>query len=214
MPEVTQSFLDDLNARINRAERKADDLDRALRQARKDRQLVLKERDQLKAQLGASQPEETPPSSAAPIQSPPDSDLVRENAELKAWRAEREHRDTFRAVALERGVSPKAVEDLYLILQLKPGDKPPKPEDFVAVLDQAKEARPWAFGSEPPASSQAPTPAGKTPPVAPAGAGRSASAPSVGSVKYRLDEVSRPGWQQSRPELVEALKEGRAVLER
>jgi hypothetical protein len=194
MPEVTQSFLDDLTAARLKAERRAENLSQALKQAR------------IKARKAAPEPDPPEPTKA---KAAPDSDLARQLAEANAKLAAVAHRDTFRAAAIAKGANAKDADKLYKILDLAPGDAPAKPEDFHAALDAAKEADPWAF-----ASSPSTPPQGKqgTPPTAPPpGSGRSASTPPVSRVEYRDDEVTRPGWQQARPDLVEAFAKGNAV---
>lgn len=205
MPEVSQAYLDEMNARLNRAERRSLDLTKALKAERREKRLVAEERDRLKSQAPEGKPAPEPTKLA------PASDLERELAEARAKLAEREHRDLFRKEALAKGAKPEWVDDLYNALRLNPGDGPAKPEDLHAILDEAKGARSWAFTSSPeaPPAPQGTQP-GRVPPVAPEGTGRSASSPPAGAVRYTAADVAVPGWQKSRPDLATALKEGRA----
>jgi hypothetical protein len=147
-----------------------------------------------------------------------DDSTSKELAQTRAELRQVKHRQAFDQAAVAAGVKPEAVGDLYRLSGLQPPDEgDASPESFAEFLGQAKDSRTWAFGGSSPAGqSGSPRPAGQTgstqgtAAAPPPGAGRSASG-SVGQVSYTLSEVAKPGWQQRRPDLVEALKTGAAV---
>jgi hypothetical protein len=137
-------------------------------------------------------------------------------ADLRGQIRQRDFRDAFKAEAAKAGVKPEHAEKLLKLSDLAPPDEGEiGPELFAGYLASAKTADAWAFGE--PTSGAAPVNGGNSqgtqPPASqpPPGAGRSASAPSVGQVRYTSADINTPGWQQSRPELVAALKSGTAV---
>jgi hypothetical protein len=137
-------------------------------------------------------------------------------ADLRGQIRQRDFRDAFKAAAGEAGVNPKRAEKLLKLSDLAPPDEGEiGPELFAEYLASAKTADAWAFGETP--SEAAPVSGGTSQGIGgpasqpPPGAGRSASAPSVGQVRYTSADINTPGWQQSRPELVAALKSGTAV---
>lgn len=141
--------------------------------------------------------------------------------ELERQLATRDHRDMFRSEAMGAGVNPSFIDDLYVLSGLKPGDSPVQSGSFAEFLEVAKTSRPWAFGSQPSGQNGVSQPSGQNgiaqaiglgATASPPGAGRSASAAPVNGVRYTAQEVRQPGWQQARPELVEALQRGTAVF--
>jgi hypothetical protein len=136
--------------------------------------------------------------------------------ELTGQLRQRDFRDAFRAEATKAGVKSEMVDKLLKLSDLTPPSEGEiKPESFAEYLAAAKTSDGWAFGETPSAgasvngTSQSNGQAVSQPPP---GAGRSASAPSVGQVRYSNADINQAGWQKSRPELVQALKAGTAVL--
>jgi hypothetical protein len=137
-------------------------------------------------------------------------------ADLKGQIRQRDFADAFKAEAEKAGVNPKHVAKLLKLSDLTPPDEGDiGPDLFAGYLESAKASDSWAFGEATSGaapvnggtSQGTPAPASQPPP----GAGRSASAPSVGQVRYTMADINTPGWQQNRPELVAAIQAGTAV---
>ncbi len=149
-------------------------------------------------------------------------DLLKQVAELKGQLSTRDHRDAFRQAASAAGVAPAAMDDLYSLSGLKPGDAPAKPEDFSAYFTEAKNARPWAFtGESASAGSQTATPnqgaasqgLGLVPTVPPPGSGRGASDRSSVAYQVRRSDLGNGLWMQAnQSEVSKASAEGRLVV--
>jgi hypothetical protein len=200
---MSDAVLASLNARNNELLNEKSSLKTALREARGKLKEALDRAEKAEAQVGTLAADRDGWKQKA--EAGPD-DLRKQIADLQGQLAGRDHKDAFRAAALAQGAKPEKVDKLYKLLELKPGDAPAKPEDFAEALAAAKEADDWAFDG-------GTRETGKTPPTAPPpGSGRSASLPPANRVEYTSDEVARPGWQQARPELLKAFKEGTAVL--
>lgn len=195
-----------LNQRLAALEREKAQLQAALRQARLERRAAVEERDGLRAEvrkLEADRDGWKEKAEAAP------SDYQKQVAELEGKIRDRDYRDGFRSEAIKAGVRPEAVDDLYQLSGLTPPpDGELDPAKLAEFLSAAKSSRGWAFGAtspEPPGqwdSTQGPPP----------GSGRSVSAPPATPVRYTRNDINFPGWQQARPELVEALARGTATF--
>lgn len=216
---MSEALIASLNKRISELEDKNSNLNAALKQSRievREYKPLIAELDEQLKQARVERDQWKTKAEAGPTEQ--SARIV----ELEGLLAGRDHRDAFRAAAITAGVDSHFVDDLYTLSGLKPGDSPVKPENFVEFFTAAKTARPWAFGNtQPSGQNGAAQPSGQngntqgiglTGTVPPPGAGRSASVASVNGVRYTADEVRRPGWQQSRPELVEALQRGTAVF--
>lgn len=216
---MSDALIDSLNRRITELEQRAVKLQAAVTQARHEGKDLRARSSSLEEQVqhltsdrdGWKQKAESGP-----------QELQARIAELEGQVRQRDHRDAFRQAATTSGVSPAFVDDLYTLSGLKPGDAPAQPGEFAEFFAAAQTSRPWAFGaSPPPGQSGTPTPSGQngasqgvglqgTSP--PPGAGRSASSAPANGVRYTASEVRKPGWQQARPELVEALQKGTAIF--
>lgn len=132
-------------------------------------------------------------------------------ADLRGQIASRDHKDAFRKAAGEAGVKPGSVDDLYSLSGLKPGEGEAKAEDFAGFLASAKEGRSWAFGEAAPADPVVqPIKLGAAPPL-PAGMSGRGGQGGGSPIRYRLEDVAKPGWQRDRPELCEAIAKGTAI---
>ena len=183
-----------LHAALKEAKGKGRSVSEELETLRQQVQALTTERDTLKAK-----------SDVAP------AELAAENARLKATIRQRDHKDAFKARAIEKGVNPARIDALYKLSDLSPPDEGEiTAEAFDPFLDEAQASHDWAFST--PASHQAAPTNGASQQAAPAGLGRSASGTSATQVRYSMADVQKPGWQQNNPTLAKALEEGRAVL--
>lgn len=215
---MSDQLIASLNQRVSELTSQNASLNAALKQERGKRQAIRTDLEKLQAQVTTLTTERDKWKATAESVPGEQSQRV---ADLEGQLRQRDHRDGFRAAALAAGVKSEAVDDLYALSGLKPGDAAPKPEDFTEALTTAKAARAWAFG-EPPAAdgstsvadangtgAQGNLTVNGTPP--PPGAGRSASDASPTRVQYRLSDVAKPGWAQTNPTLKTALADGTAV---
>jgi hypothetical protein len=215
---VSDALITSLQANIADLTTSKAKLHAALKQARAEAKEAKDSAAAAAAQLAAMSSERD--TLAARAASGPE-DLLKQVAELKGQIAARDHRDGFKAAAMAAGVSPTAMDDLYALSGLKPGDDPAKPEDFVAYLTEAKTARPWAFTGESPSASgqtQAGT-AGSQGTLAlaatqpPPGAGRGAPDHSSTAFKVRKSDLSNGAWMsQHQADVARASAEGRLVI--
>jgi hypothetical protein len=204
---VSESLIASLNQRITELTTEKANLQAALKESRSKGKASVEELETLRQQVQALSAERD--TIKAKVDLAP-TELAAENAKLKAAIRQRDHKDAFKARALEKGVSPARVEALYKLSDLTPPDEGEiTAEAFDPFLDEAQASHDWAFST--PASHQA-APNGATQGTATAGLGRSASGTSATQVRYSMADVQKPGWQQSNPTLAKALEEGRAVL--
>lgn len=218
---MSDQLIASLNQRVSELTSQNAQLNAALKQERGQRKALRTDLEQLQGQVTTLTTERDGWKQKAEAAPGEQSQRV---ADLEGQLRQRDHRDGFREAALAAGVKPEAVGDLYQLLELKPGDAPPKPEDFAEPLKTARAARGWAFGDTPAADgshsataangtangngTQGAVKVAATDP--PPGAGRSASDTSSARVQYRLGDVAKPGWMQANPTLAKAIAEGNA----
>lgn len=212
---MSEALIASLNARVTELTSQNANLNAALKEARRERKAADDGKAELKAQadkLAAERDELKTKLESAP------NELRGKIVELESAIKARDHKDAFKAAAIEAGVSAKAVDDLYALSGLKPGDGPVDPAEFAEALATAKEARPWAFDGEQQSPSQgqgAPPQGGSqsirlaaVPP--PSGGGRGAS--DLPSTKFRVTsaDLADGAWMQANQESVaKASAEGR-----
>lgn len=215
---MSDALIASLNQRIAELTNNKAKLNSALREARSEAKTAKESAESASKQLATLASERD--TLAAQASAGPE-DLLKQVAELKGQIAARDHRDGFKAAAVAAGVAPSALDDLYALSGMKPGDDPAKPEDFVAYLTEAKTARPWAFTGEAPSSSgqtQAGT-AGTQGTLAlaatqpPPGAGRGAPDHSSTAFKVRKSDLSNGSWMAAhQADVAKASAEGRLVV--
>lgn len=150
--------------------------------------------------------------------SPDDKD--RRIAELQGEIATGAHRRAFDGVKLAEGAT---LDDLWTKLEYKAEGDAPTADQVAAMLESAPRylLAPAEGASSAPSTARASTPpAGATQPasqapIAPAsrgafGGSRGVRDLSPAAVSYTRDEIRAPGWEQKRPELVAALSAGTA----
>lgn len=217
---MSDALIASLNQRINELTGQLTNLKAALKQERGDRRAAAEERDTLRAQVATLTTERDTALSAA--KAAPD-DLRKQIADLQGQIAQRDHRDAFRAAARAAKVKDAALDDLYNLSGLKPGEAPPKAEDFAEFLAAQKEARSWAFDTEDsPGQGNGPTlgqPAGGPPPIRlapaapPPGAGRGVPDHSSSKLRVTADQLGDGAWMQANQDAVtRASAEGRLEI--
>lgn len=217
---MSEALIASLNGRITELTNQLTNIKAALKEERSARKSAAEERDTLKAQVGTLTTERDTALQAA--KAAPD-DLRKQIADLQGQLAQRDHRDAFRKAAESAGVSKQAVDDLYSLSGLKPGETPADPAGFAEFLAAQKEARPWAFDGESPSpqgnGASSGQPAGGSqgiklaPAPAPAGAGR--GVPDHSSSKFRVtrDQLADGLWMQANQDAMDrAAVEGRLEI--
>lgn len=215
---MSDALIASLNQRIAELANSKAKLNSALKEARAEAKAAKESAEAASKQLATLTSERD--TLAAQAATGPE-DLTRQITDLKAQIASRDHKDGFKAAAVAAGVAPTALDDLYALSGLKPGDDPVQPETFAAYLTEARTARPWAFTGETPSASGQ-TPAGTagtqgtlalaaTPP--PPGAGRGAPDHSSTSYRVRKADLANGSWMsQHQADVAKASAEGRLVI--
>lgn len=205
---MSETLIASLNQRVNELTTEKANLQAALKEARSKGKGTTEELDALRQQVQTLTVERDALKSKADVAP---AELAAENAKLKATIRQRDHKDSFKARAIEKGVNPARVDALYKLSDLSPPDEGEiTPEAFDQFLGEAQASHDWAFST--PGSKQAAS-NGASQGTATAGLGRSASGTSATTVRYSMADVQKPGWQQANPTLAQALSEGRAVLD-
>jgi hypothetical protein len=217
---MSDALIQSQNTRIQQLEAQKRNLQRALKAEREGESgtKALKLRvAKLEADLGTANKARQDLEAAA--KAAPDVKDARIK-ELEMQVSSHNHFEAFRSAAEKVGVKPAKVSDLYTLLKLKPGDQPASAEEFAETLTSAKEAHDWAFGEPSPDSGQKPGAAAKggsqgiqlgaARPAA-EGAGRGAPVTTASVVKYHREDLRKPDWQQTKPDLVKALADGTAL---
>lgn len=221
---MSETLIASLNQRLADSERERANLRAALKEERGKRKAEAAEAEQLRLDLNAALDERDGFKSKA--EATP-GEHAKEIADLKATIARRDHKDAFKAAAARHGARPEAVDDLYQLLGLQPGEKPAAAEDFAEPLAAAKGARAWAFGEQ--AQSDSTTASDPSAPAsgkggapqeivlgatkAPSGGGRGGSDLSSGQLRVRSADLGDGAWMQANQEAVaKASAEGRLVV--
>lgn len=215
---MSEALIASLNQRITALEGEKANLKAALKEARNETKTIKAEFEKLNAEanelLGEYEQLEQQ-ANAAP------DELQSRIAELQGQLATRDHRDAFRAKAKELGVKDKAVDDLYNLSGLKPGDGPVEPESFAEFLTAQKEVRGWAFEESQPQGNGASAGQGAggsqgvrlTAVSPPPGAGRGVSDASSSKIRVSADQLADGLWMQANQEVVaKASAEGRLEI--
>jgi hypothetical protein len=206
-PNMSESLIASLNQRVSELTNEVATLRAESKNRRLARKEALAEVDALKAQLAAVEAERDKLATSTGS-----GDTAKRIAELEAEVRRRDHRDVW-SKALDGKLHEKAsIEDVWAKTGYTPGEAVPSPETIEGMVGKALEAAPYLFATDQSGSERSTngTAAKATPP--PPGTGRAAPGTSAGRVTYTRADITQPGWQQSRPELVEALQKGAAVL--
>jgi hypothetical protein len=217
---MSEALIASLNQRINELTGQNSNLKAALKEERSARKSAAEKLAEAEKAVGTLTTERDTALSAA--KAAPD-DLRKQITDLQGQLAQRDHRDAFRAAARDAGVSGKAIDDLYSLSGLKPGETPADPAGFAEFLAAQKEVRPWAFDGESPSpqgnGATTGQPAGGSqgiklaPAPAPAGAGR--GVPDHSSSKFRVtrDQLADGLWMQANQDAMDkAAVEGRLEI--
>ncbi len=203
---MSDAIVASLNEQISRLQRENADLRAENSRRRKAQKTASEERDRFRTDLEAvtrerDQLKGNPDEQAATI------------ADLRAQLAARDRRDEWRGAIDGKLADKVSVDEVMAKAGYKPDGKALTAEQITELVGKAREAAPYLFKAEGQEPSDAPNGATNAGRLS-QGPGGSQGSPDKSSsrVTYTKDEVSRPGWQQARPELVEALQKGSATL--
>jgi hypothetical protein len=138
--------------------------------------------------------------------------------EVQKALATRDRRDEWSQHVKDQLADGVPIEDIWAKAGYEPGDEPTTPEQINELVGKARDAAGYLF--KPPASaggapSGAQTQANGTPkrPVSGLGGGQGTPDRAALRMSYRRSDVA-PGtnWQKSKPELVQAIRDGTAEL--
>ena len=203
---MSESLIASLNQRVTELTNEVANLRAESKDRRLARKAALAEAADLRAKLAKVEAERD--KLAASTGS---GDTAKRIAELEGEIRRRDHRDVW-AKALDGKLHEKAsIEDVWAKTGYTPGEAVPSPDVIGELVNKAADAAPYLFADHSsPEKGTNGSAVKATPP--PAGSGRAAPGTSAGRVTYTRADITEPGWQQSRPELVEALQKGAAVL--
>ncbi len=204
---MSESLISSLNQRVTELTNEVATLRAESKDRRLARKAALAEVTELKAKLAEVQAERDKLATSTGS-----GDTAKRIAELESEVRRRDHREAW-SKALEGKLHEKAsIDDVWAKTAYEPGEAVPTPDVIEGLVGKAKDLAPYLFAPENASPERGTNGTAARATTPPPGTGRAAPGTSAGRVTYTREDITQPGWQQSRPELVEALQRGAAVL--